>query len=60
VEKSSGELISDDHILKNITKSDNTYMISLNNFQARYFVAIKTNVPVNATLLLAKTSLNYI
>jgi hypothetical protein len=43
-----------------VTRSDNTFRINLKNIEARYFLAIKTNASVNATLLLVKNSLSYI
>jgi hypothetical protein len=55
-----GKTIPNDQLLKSTTRSDSTYVITLNNIEARYFLAVHTNIPINATILLAKASLNYI
>jgi hypothetical protein len=43
-----------------MTKSDNTYIINLLNFDGRYFIDVKSNIRVNSTFILVKTSLTHI
>lgn len=53
-------MIASDQIIRSITRSPRAYTLTLNNLPARYFIAIKTSAPINATILLAKSTLTFL
>jgi hypothetical protein len=55
-----GKILPSADLLKGTTKSDNTYIIDLANFEGRYFINVHSNVKVNSTFILVKNSLTHI
>lgn len=56
----NGSKLQNDKLLKNITKSDNTYIINLLNFNGTYYIDIKPSIKVHATFILVKQKLTHI
>lgn len=59
-EARNGNQLDNDKLLKGITKSDNTYIINLLNFDGRYFIDIRSNIKASATFLLVRNSLTHL
>jgi hypothetical protein len=43
-----------------MTKSDNTYILNLLNFEGRYFIDVRSNLKVSSTFILVRNSLTHI